>query len=159
MLGLTVSCARCHDHKFDPISTREYYGLVGVFASSEYVEVPLVAEDVVGRYDTQQAGIKQAEERLKVAQADEARKLGESFAPQTAAYLTATWKVQNRRKQQPDAKLGEAAREAGLHEFLLDRWLQFIAADSSRTSLLFAPWRELLASQDATRDWPLIRQH
>jgi hypothetical protein len=35
VLGLTVSCARCHDHKFDPISTRDYYGLAGVFSSTE----------------------------------------------------------------------------------------------------------------------------
>jgi Protein of unknown function (DUF1553)/Protein of unknown function (DUF1549)/Planctomycete cytochrome C len=34
VLGLTVACARCHDHKFDPISTRDYYGLAGVFAST-----------------------------------------------------------------------------------------------------------------------------
>jgi len=34
-LGLTVSCARCHDHKFDPIPTRDYYGLAGIFASTE----------------------------------------------------------------------------------------------------------------------------
>src|SRR5260370_38449142 len=32
-LGLTVSCARCHDHKFDPIPTKDYYSLRGVFAS------------------------------------------------------------------------------------------------------------------------------
>ncbi|QDU97399.1 PSD1 and planctomycete cytochrome C domain-containing protein [Lignipirellula cremea] len=35
VLGLTVSCARCHDHKFDPIPTTDYYGLAGVFASTE----------------------------------------------------------------------------------------------------------------------------
>ncbi len=34
VLGLSVMCARCHDHKFDPISTREYYGLAGIFDSS-----------------------------------------------------------------------------------------------------------------------------
>ncbi|MEO8352227.1 MAG: PSD1 and planctomycete cytochrome C domain-containing protein, partial [Chthoniobacteraceae bacterium] len=37
MLGLTVACARCHDHKFDPISTRDYYALAGVFASTRMV--------------------------------------------------------------------------------------------------------------------------
>ncbi len=36
MMGLTVACARCHDHKFDPISTRDYYGLYGIFASTQY---------------------------------------------------------------------------------------------------------------------------
>ena len=35
MLGLTVSCARCHDHKFDPIPTQDYYALAGIFMSSE----------------------------------------------------------------------------------------------------------------------------
>lgn len=35
-MGLTIACARCHDHKFDPISTRDYYGLYGIFASTRY---------------------------------------------------------------------------------------------------------------------------
>jgi hypothetical protein len=35
-LGLTVSCARCHDHKFDPISTRDYYALAGFLKSSRH---------------------------------------------------------------------------------------------------------------------------
>jgi len=34
-LGLTIACAKCHDHKFDPIPTRDYYALAGIFASSE----------------------------------------------------------------------------------------------------------------------------
>ncbi len=40
LLGLTVSCARCHDHKFDPIPTRDYYGLYGVFANSVEPRLP-----------------------------------------------------------------------------------------------------------------------
>lgn len=35
-LGMTLSCARCHDHKFDPITTRDYYGLYGIFQSTRY---------------------------------------------------------------------------------------------------------------------------
>ncbi len=35
-LGLSVSCARCHDHKFDPIPTRDYYALYGIFKSTQY---------------------------------------------------------------------------------------------------------------------------
>ncbi|MCE9609709.1 MAG: PSD1 and planctomycete cytochrome C domain-containing protein [Chthoniobacter sp.] len=43
-LGLTVSCARCHDHKFDPIPTKDYYALHGVFASTvEPTEHPVIA--------------------------------------------------------------------------------------------------------------------
>ncbi len=42
--GLTVSCARCHDHKFDPIPARDYYSLYGVFASSiEPKDLPTIA--------------------------------------------------------------------------------------------------------------------
>jgi hypothetical protein len=45
LMGLTVSCARCHDHKFDPISIKDYYALYGVFASSrEPRELPLLGE-------------------------------------------------------------------------------------------------------------------
>src|SRR6476620_11567828 len=43
-LGLTLACARCHDHKFDPISTEDYYGLAGVFFSSHIVTGKLVAD-------------------------------------------------------------------------------------------------------------------
>lgn len=35
LMGLTVTCARCHDHKYDPIGTRDYYGMYGIFASSD----------------------------------------------------------------------------------------------------------------------------
>jgi cytochrome c553 len=38
-LGLTVTCARCHDHKFDPIPTKDYYALYGVFANSKDVPI------------------------------------------------------------------------------------------------------------------------
>ncbi len=40
-LGLTVACARCHDHKFDAISTRDYYGLYGIVASSRYTQASI----------------------------------------------------------------------------------------------------------------------
>ncbi len=41
LLGLTVACARCHDHKYDPIGTADYYALAGVFASTEMFNRPL----------------------------------------------------------------------------------------------------------------------
>jgi cytochrome c553 len=45
LLGLTVACARCHDHKYDPIPSRDYYSLYGVFASCDEPEVPPVVEE------------------------------------------------------------------------------------------------------------------
>ncbi|MFO0968067.1 MAG: PSD1 and planctomycete cytochrome C domain-containing protein [Gemmataceae bacterium] len=45
MLGLTVTCARCHDHKYDPVPMADYYSLYGVFASStEPKDLPLIGE-------------------------------------------------------------------------------------------------------------------
>jgi hypothetical protein len=41
LLGLTLACARCHDHKYDPIRTDDYYGLAGVFASTQMFNRPL----------------------------------------------------------------------------------------------------------------------
>ncbi len=41
LLGLTIACARCHDHKYDPIGTADYYALAGVFASVEMFNQPL----------------------------------------------------------------------------------------------------------------------
>ena len=45
LLGLTVACARCHDHKFDPITNKDYYALAGVFASTWLVKRPIVEMD------------------------------------------------------------------------------------------------------------------
>jgi hypothetical protein len=60
MLGLTVACARCHDHKFDPIPTRDYYSLYGVFASSvEPADLPAIMDpaptDAYREFEKEQA--------------------------------------------------------------------------------------------------------
>jgi len=50
-LGLTLGCARCHDHKFDPLPTKDYYRMQAVFASTEFVRPALAflpAENVAG---------------------------------------------------------------------------------------------------------------
>ncbi len=64
-LGLTVSCARCHDHKFDPVSTEDYYALAGIFASTQLEERPMLpdAEAKVVRAAREQ--VKQLEAKLK----------------------------------------------------------------------------------------------
>lgn len=50
LMGLTVGCARCHDHKYDPIPMTDYYSLYGVFASSEEpADLPVIGESVGGK--------------------------------------------------------------------------------------------------------------
>ena len=46
-LGLTAACAQCHDHKFDPIPTKDFYALQGIFESTEIDEYPLAPAGIV----------------------------------------------------------------------------------------------------------------
>ena len=88
-LGLTVSCARCHDHKFDPISTEDYYGLAGVFASSQLDERPLLPEHEVAAVRAARKTIIELEEKLKKL-ADPATAEAEEIRKSIAAIRTAT---------------------------------------------------------------------
>ena len=152
VLGLTVSCARCHDHKFDPITTKDYYALAGIFASTEYAETPLAPLDVVKVYDKAQAEIKQSEQRLKEAETDASRQLGESLAPQAGSYLLAAWRVQNRRKVEAAYKVSAVVEGTELRDFIVERWLLYLASDEGKRIPVLASWREALAGQDAKQD-------
>ncbi len=68
-MGLTVSCARCHDHKFDPVSQKDYYALYGVFASSvEPKDLPLLPvesdPETASRYQAERTKLEQAVDRF-----------------------------------------------------------------------------------------------
>jgi len=61
-LGLTVACAQCHDHKFDPIPTKDYYSILGIFNSSKYKEYPLADSATVAKYETAEKALKRAKD-------------------------------------------------------------------------------------------------
>lgn len=90
-MGLTITCARCHDHKFDPIRTQDYYGLAGIFRStktmenlafvSTWVERPLASQTVIDDITVRTAALteqlnqqKQLIEKLKSEQATSAER-------------------------------------------------------------------------------------
>jgi cytochrome c553 len=143
ILGLTVSCARCHDHKFDPISVRDYYALAGIFSSTEYAEKPLVPPEVVKAYEEGQAAIKQAEQRLKDCETEASRDVAESLAPRTTEYLLAAWRVQNRRKNDANYPIKAAIQGTDLHDVVVDRWLQALSSDLLRGNSAFKDWFEI----------------
>src|SRR3954454_21142931 len=64
MLGVTVACARCHDHKYDPFTAQDYYALAGVFASTAYKECPLVPEAEVKAWKKQKEEVDAAGKAL-----------------------------------------------------------------------------------------------
>ncbi|QEG37990.1 PSD1 and planctomycete cytochrome C domain-containing protein [Bythopirellula goksoeyrii] len=57
MMGITVACARCHDHKFDPITDEDYYALYGMFASSEELQDEDLPLRLVDKAKPQNVGV------------------------------------------------------------------------------------------------------
>jgi hypothetical protein len=71
LLGLSIGCARCHDHKYDPIPSEDYYSLYGVFASS-------VEPDELPQLDPPGSAATQVDQAIS-AQIDKARKARDEF--------------------------------------------------------------------------------
>jgi hypothetical protein len=124
-LGLTIACARCHDHKFDPISTEDYYGLAGIFLSthilpdpgqktqgSPLLQTPLVPAAIVEAAKRYRESIAERETLLKtqekIASAD--------LPPDAKARLeTVRRELEELRKAAPPpVPLGLAAQDGGV---------------------------------------------
>ncbi|MGQ0734208.1 MAG: PSD1 and planctomycete cytochrome C domain-containing protein [Acidobacteriota bacterium] len=122
MLGLTVGCARCHDHKYDPIPTTDYYALGGVFLNSEYREYPLAPKAIVAEREATEKQLKLKREMLREFTATETQQLAETLAFQAATYMKAAWQVAGEPKKD---KL-EIVNARKLDYELFDRWLAFL---------------------------------
>ena len=123
MLGLTVACARCHDHKYDPILAKDYYALGGIFASSTYKEYNFAPDSEVDAWRTK---FKHANDKDKEAEdytTMAALQMAKAYAAQTSDYMVAAWQVSGK----PKMKLAEAADKAKVDPELLDRWVAFLA--------------------------------
>jgi len=115
-LGLTLACARCHDHKSDPVTAADYYALAGVFASVKLEERPIVPEDIWAPVAKARAAVaaleKQVAEVKKAKPAD--------LAAQTAALEE---KIRRIQQQTPHYHLpmANAVTEAALYVVANDK--------------------------------------
>lgn len=68
--ALTLACARCHDHKFDPIPMQDYYSIAGVFNNTKLSELPLASEKTIKRYNDRQQAILEIERPIHKLRVD-----------------------------------------------------------------------------------------
>ena len=121
-LGLTVGCARCHDHKYDPIPTKDYYALAGVFASTTYKEYPQVPNSVVDEYAKLEQKLKAKQKMMGEFMQTEGKQLAESLVLQASKYMQAVWSV----KGEPKTDLNDAIERNKLDYELMQRWMRFL---------------------------------
>jgi hypothetical protein len=144
-LGLTVSCARCHDHKFDPIPQQDYYSLAGVFHSSRLHNAPLVPSPEVDRYNAAQQKIKQLDEAIQQTIAREGPKLREARISEVKQYLMATRDFQLAKASDSSLKLPAFAKKNELEASTLKRWIDFLKSKEASPPLALKPWFNAIA--------------
>jgi Protein of unknown function (DUF1549)/Protein of unknown function (DUF1553)/Planctomycete cytochrome C len=122
-LGLTVGCARCHDHKYDPIPIKDYYAMAGVFASTTYKEYPQVPQSVVDQFTFLENKLKNKEKLLQEVLRTEGSQLSESLSLQASKYMQAVWRVGG----EPKEDLNDVIDKNKLDYELMQRWIRFLA--------------------------------
>ena len=119
--ALTVGCARCHDHKFDPIPTADYYALTGVFANSEEPnDKPQIGEpERTPEYLAFEKGVSEREGKVERYRSE---RLAEIFQPKVAARYVEVVKEAGDRDA---GAVRELAKSKDLNTVVLGRWVQW----------------------------------
>ena len=166
-LGLSVACARCHDHKFDPISTEDYYALAGIFFSTRLipgpvpgntplVRVPLLSQDELAKVQARDAADKRRRAELEQQLPDAADRayvafLRQLLADKIASYLVAASEYRHRTPGQTSPRSAELARRKGLDEGWLAGFVAYLGRVAAQPSIDRHPTVRDAARRDARR--------
>ena len=134
-MGVTIGCARCHDHKFDPFSTRDYYGLAGIFFSTHILpdvgpktngppmlRIPL--ETLAEKAERERIARRSKELGLRLVESLTRAKttLAQSLRPETTRYILAAREFAQPPVGRPTQSLAAFAQSRGLKPFALRQW-------------------------------------
>ncbi|HEY6225934.1 MAG TPA: DUF1549 domain-containing protein, partial [Verrucomicrobiae bacterium] len=148
--AMTVGCARCHDHKFDPIPTKDYYSLYGVFASSiEPAEKPLLGtESLPAEYPAYKAEReKRVNDRAKFVHDNEEKTL-DILREKAGDYLLTAWEG---KKLENDSKIESLAKERKLDAGVVHRWINKLDSWKGATNdPIWKPWFAFAALDEKT---------
>jgi cytochrome c553 len=138
MLGLTVACARCHDHKYDPIPTADYYSLYGVFQNCTERLVQLGPESQDAAF-TAELERRQREQRETFARVR--GELSDRVRGRITDYLVAQTELQKYHAENFDIVI----EKNDLIPLVVRRWESFLAQPDRATDPIFGPWTRFAA--------------
>src|SRR5437773_7331964 len=147
--GLTVGCARCHDHKYDPIPTKDYYSLYGVFYGSTERALPLAANlERDRRYAEFVKGLREREEKLDSTFKKKCEELSDRLRNQSVEYLTAVLEVD----KLPSEEFYAIRGPNDLNPTIVRQWETYLRQTARQLHPVFALWHEFakLPSKDFT---------
>ncbi len=137
-LGLTVACARCHDHKYDPIPQTDYYSLAGVFLNTAYHEYPRVPKSVLDEYTKLEEEVEKKQKVLQEIQTNLSSQLSESLAFKTSNYLQGVYEVAGQKRD-----IETVVESRKLDYELLERWIHYMEKPTDKYKYKEA-WQALM---------------
>jgi len=146
LLALTVQCARCHDHKYDPIPLEDYYSLYGVFASSvEPSELPKIgAPEDADAYERFQDEIAKRQKSVDEYREKAHREIVGEIRETTPKYLVALATA----AQEPPKDFGVPTGKGKIRPQVLARWRRYLSRRAKPEDAVFGPWQAFLADRD-----------